>query len=519
MAPRIKEVKKLEKSIEERQAITGMIVDSNFLKQIRPIVKLDYFKTPFTRTVADWCINYFDQYEEAPGETIEDIFKAKDRAGDIEEKLVNIIEQFLESISNEYSHSDNRPTEYLLRNTELYFKLRSVEILKEDIVYHLTNKDVDSLHSLLSTYNLPERHNGGWINPFNDQEAIKEAFTHSVEPLFTLPGKLGELFGGILTRDALIGIMGPEKRGKTWWLMYLAKRAAMARLNIAFFAVGDMTQPQMTIRFHVMHAGKSNKKRYCGAIKVPVLDCLYNQNDECDMFERPAVGKVSGEFEDNLDHKPCSYCAKDKKLNKKFKGAIWWKIREAVEPLDWREAIKSGEEFVTKAMQNKQLRLSCHPNTSINIKGIEGILDNWEVVDGFIPDVVLIDYADILAPETGRRDFRHQQNETWKAMRALSQTKNCLVITATQADAASYKKNVIDETNFSEDKRKYSHVTGVITLNQNREEKIQGIMRIGTMFLRDDDFDTNRTVTVLQSLATGKPVIASYFSDQPKKER
>ena len=61
-----------------------------------------------------------------------------------------------------------------------------------------------------------------------------------------------------------------------------------------------------------------------------------------------------------------------------------------------------------------------------------------------------------------------KQNEIWKNLRALSQSRNCLVLTATQADAKSYEKNVLTMSNYSEDKRKFAHVTAMYGLNQDK---------------------------------------------------
>jgi len=122
----------------------------------------------------------------------------------------------------------------------------------------------------------------------------------------------------------------------------------------------------------------------------------------------------------------------------------------------------------------------------------------------------------LLVPDV-RMEFRHQQNEIWKALRGLSQERRKgiqpLIITATQADANSYDRDLLRLKNFSEDKRKYSHVTAMYGLNQDphgREKKI-GIMRINELVLREGAFDDNRVVYILQNLKRGQPYLGSYF--------
>lgn len=523
---KVKRIVKTSKEAEERQIITGLITDDNFIKQIAPLIKLEYFKSPFAKTVATWCLNYWEQYNEAPFDSINSIFESKCRNNQIEEDQQEIISKFLESISDEYERED-KPTQYMASNAETYFKKRSLEILKQDLKASLSVNDIESAESVLASYKSPQRENRVIdINPFTNLEAIQEAWEEAAEPLFTLPGDLGRHLNELLVRGGFLSIMGPEKRGKTWWLTYLARRAAMAGCNVAHFTIGDMTRNQILMRHHIMNCGRSNKPKYCTAGRmIPVLDCLYNQLGTCDRPEckdgTAIAVETTGEggkkniitrpFEEAEYHVPCVECQRDRELRHHWKGAVWWKLSEQVEPLDWRDAYKAGLKFDKRGMRGGKLKLSCHPRQSINVAGIRKILKTWEKEEGFIADFVDIDYADNLLPEIGRGEFRHQTNDTWGALRGVSQEWNNLVTTATQADAASYNVPLITEKNFSEDKRKYSHVTGVITLNQLREEKLKGIMRLGKLFVREDDNDTKKVVTVLQNLAAGQPVIGSYY--------
>jgi hypothetical protein len=136
----------------------------------------------------------------------------------------------------------------------------------------------------------------------------------------------------------------------------------------------------------------------------------------------------------------------------------------------------------------------------------------WEKQDNFVPDIILIDYADILASDadSSRLEPRNQQNKIWQRLRKLSQQKHCLVVTATQADAASYDKNTLGLSNFSEDKRKYGHVTAMYGLNQSPEEKQIGIMRVNELVIRDGAFDRMNQIKILQCLEIGRPFLDSF---------
>ena len=79
-------------------------------------------------------------------------------------------------------------------------------------------------------------------------------------------------------------------------------------------------------------------------------------------------------------------------------------------------------------------------------------------------------------------------------------------------DAKSSEARVIQRRHFSEDKRKYSHVTAMATLNQDAAEKKAGILRVGLLMVREGECDERRTTSVLQSLQIGRPVIASFWT-------
>lgn len=85
-----------------------------------------------------------------------------------------------------------------------------------------------------------------------------------------------------------------------------------------------------------------------------------------------------------------------------------------------------------------------------------------------------------------------------------------MIVTATWSDAASYDKNTLSLSNFSEDKRKYGHVTAMYGLNMNEEEKRIGIMRFNELVIREGAFERMNQVRVLQCLAIGRPLLDSF---------
>jgi len=313
--------------------------------------------------------------------------------------------------------------------------------------------------------------------------------------------------------------MGPEKRGKTFILLEITIRSLMSGCNAIFFQAGDMSESQQLRRLAVYLTKWPAREKYCKGLWIPTLDCLYNQLDTCTRKERecddgPFAGLdlkeiafadlVKAAKESEAYYKPCRNC-------QKMKGAPWLKWQQPFQrPLSWKDAYKAARTFYKKYKRN--LKISTHANETLSIHEMNTILNTLERQEGFIPDVIVIDYADILAPDPDMpKEFRHKENKIWQRLRRLSQERHCLVVTATQTDAKSAEKELLGRMDFSEDKRKYAHVTAMYGLNQTDNEKKIGVMRFNEIVIREDDFSVNSQVKVLQRLQIGKPFIGSYF--------
>lgn len=499
----------------ERLLATGLIISDEFLRKVTQFDK-KYIESRYVRLVADWAWTYWQKYHKPVGNHIGDLYQAQLRSGALQEDLSENIADFLESISGEYERADHFNVDYAVEQTERLLRIRKAKQVGEDTLAFLSQDRLEEAEDAIQQYRQAPKLDVSAIQPFKNLDAIFDAFERQTVPLFTFPGALGQMLNEQLTREGFIGILAPEKRGKTWWQMEFCFAALKARCNVALFEVGDMSQAQMLRRMFIRLTGKSDRIQYCGTIRVPVLDCALNQTDECKLPQRVSTcgireGETLLEFgQQPKAYRPCSVCSKREEHPNPYQGAVWYEERRIPSPVNWREAASAARKWAART-RGRDFKLVTVPSDTLTVKGIERYLDGWEMNEGFIPDVIVIDYADILAPENRSVEARQQENERWKALRSLSQKRKCLVITATQADADSYDSFLLKMKNFSEDKRKYGHVTGMIGLNQTEDEKRNGLMRLSWIVLREGMFDITRTVTVLQSLAIGRPHLASYW--------
>jgi len=457
-------------SDQERRIIIGMIVDSLVLGRIASKWQYRMFKSKWANIVAKWCLNYYKRYEKAPMKNVEGMFEtwsanAKDKS------TVNLVSQFMSSLSAEYEElGEESNSDYIIDIAGHYFNQIRIERLVESVESDVTGGEIESAHSRLIEYNKIEMGVGAGIDVFQDSEAMRRAFADKRESLIKFPGALGRFFKGSLEREGFVAFMGKKGVGKSFWLQTMAYEGMLQRRKVVMFEVGDMGESQTMRRLMIRTARHPHSP--C-TIKYP-LSLVRSKNKRKLIRDWKEI-----EFEDKLD---------------------WRKAKKACQRV-MQKKVKSGDSY---------FKLSCHFNSTLSVDGIDSILQDWER-EGWGPDIIVIDYADILDMDCGGAEGRDRINETWKRLRALSQRYHCLVLTATQSDTASYNRQLMKMDNFSDDRRKIDSVTGMIGINQTSDEKKKQLMRLNWVSLRDDEFFPVQCVTVYGCLQVANPAVKSCF--------
>ncbi len=462
----------------ERKILTGMIVDSSVLGRISTKWTGQEFSNKWANTVAGWCVEFYKKYGDAPQKGVESLFEAwaeKTRDKD----TTALVEKFLGSLSEEYKQAkEGINSAQIVDIAGEHFNQVKINKAIEETQSHLEAGQLEKAKKVFTSFSWIEMGVGAGVDLFLDREAVKSTLSKTrKDPLIEYSGALGQFFGDRLERDGFVAILAPDKTGKTGMLVDMAYRAMLQRRRVAFFEVGDESESQISERFIVRTARqpfRAPEEKWPYTVMYPT---------SLEAGEAPTY-TATVEFEE----------------------------RKFLEPLNWKQAWKACENTMRAKVKSKEsyFRLSVHPNMSIGMGGIKSILQSWEL-DNWIPDVVVIDYADNLTNMAGHEDARDGINANWKMMRALSQEKHCLVLTATQADADSYDRKILGRSNFSEDKRKNAHVTAMFAINQTAEEKDIGVMRFNWIVARRGGFSPRRCVTIASCLPLCNPCVKSVW--------
>jgi replicative DNA helicase len=491
----------------EHQITTAMIMSTKFLMEIEFLFNPDYMRNSFAKIVCFWCKDYFSQYKKAPEGHIKDIFLIESESGMSKEDK-EIIGNFLSSLSSQFEKAPIINVDYLKDITFDYFRKRELQIRVELAQRFLEVGKIEDAEDQFSKYKKIAYQTSGWFNPLNPKEAL-EVFDDNDQGIFKLPGALGRIVGDI-ERDWFVAVLGVFKKGKSFYLQEMAVRAAFQGLKVAFISL-EMKKKNIKERIYKRLTGFGSKTGE-DSFLFPVFDCELNQLGTCERSERTQNIKLCESVEDkpefdlDMEYRPCTYC-RDNML-RDYQIATWYEVIESPQFTlrDTRRKIKAIE-----TMYGDNFRFICYPRFMAGVSDIRRDLHILEQHEEFIPDIIIVDYADILKPDT-KGDKRNQIDDIWKMLASLAAERHCIVFTASQGTRGAIYKSDMSQDDLAEWIGKLGHVDIFLGLNQSPKEKKAKVIRVNALVHRHKEVDENASALLLQQLEVGQFFLDSHMS-------
>lgn len=481
-------------SSTERIIIIGMITSDKFMTKIHSFTKTDYFRSPHTKIVVSWCLEYFEKYKKSPKRIIQDIFEDKKEM--IPEGQVEVINHFLADISDEYEREDNFNVDYVYDEAIKYYEISSFILLKNNLQKAILNENVAEAKVYIAEHEKkPVTKSTKWEDPFSEKAIVSTFEKKESNIVMRFHGDLGEMIGDF-KRGYLVAIMGKPKIGKTFWLLHCAMIAKLRGFNVLFVSL-ELTSSQIKERMYTYITGKPADTDISETTIVPVLDCVLNRINNCKIS--PCQVKPG-----DLKYSPCTICKGDEKY--KFaihKKEIQTKLLTMPDTLRKIVNIKK-----MNFSRGGRMNLLTYPGRTLTVAELKNQMKLMEQEEGFIPDMIVTDYADRF--HLGRNDqYRLQLKDIWEEHKMLAMEKHCLVITASQTNAARGGNDATRGT-FAESQAKEEVIDIGIALNQDDDEEREGIIRASVVDHRHKRFNPSNSVKILSCLTIGRPYLDSY---------
>ena len=131
-----------------------------------------------------------------------------------------------------------------------------------------------------------------------------------------------------------------------------------------------------------------------------------------------------------------------------------------------------------------------------------GLNPDGSVREPIVFDLVVVDYADIMAPDYRTQDSIENSKSVYLGLRAIASEENVAMLTATQTNREGYKSAVAKAEHVADDFNKVRTVDLMISINATDEERAMGQARL--FFTASRNQEGGFTVFIEQELAKMK---------------
>jgi replicative DNA helicase len=129
------------------------------------------------------------------------------------------------------------------------------------------------------------------------------------------------------------------------------------------------------------------------------------------------------------------------------------------------------KEEIEKAVRGR-LFIKEFPTKSASVQTIRAYLKRLETLENFRPDILVVDYADLLRSSRSYGEKRHELESNYEELRGLGQEFDCVVVTADQTNRSGLDQEVVTLSAISEAYAKATVCDLIMTVSRRREDKV-----------------------------------------------
>lgn len=145
---------------------------------------------------------------------------------------------------------------------------------------------------------------------------------------------------------------------------------------------------------------------------------------------------------------------------------------------DLNDKLHEVQEEVERKMKNAgKFILHDYPTGSFSPADLRRLIARYKA-QGIIFDMVVVDYADIMAPDIQMKDEIANSKSIYIGLRAIASEENVVMLTATQTNRDGAKATTARMTDVAEDFNKVRIADLVISINASEEERAVGEARL-----------------------------------------
>lgn len=431
-------------NLNEKDFVASLIMSDKCCQILLDYVKPTYFDCDYSRIIVSWVEDHYKKFRVAPKKDIVSIYRL--RCDEIQdEALKDLVYNYLKNIAESDININNE--DYLVDKGKDFVDYKALAEYTENLQACLDTRDMNKARKVQQNFNKVSVAETNEVSLLDKSAAdiIANALRQEEEVLFTMPGEINGVFGNIHRNDFIM-IMGGAKKGKSFLLQECGVQALLQGLNVTLVEL-EMTREEEIQRLW---------KRFFGIKSGLVKPGKYE----------------SSRFVECPDEKG------------KFRIELFdVNVKESKE----EDVEKLQEQLRAFTKYSSNLRVIAYPAGTASVIDICDRVEELAVKENFVTDVLIIDYADITRPIGGGTELRNQLNAITQYLRGFSMKFHCATFTGTQTNRSGYSSSVVDVNAISEDYRKVTHVTSMVSMEQTPKMKKNHIMRLRNVVMRNGE--------------------------------
>lgn len=443
----------------QENTLTLVCVSDKYCRLVRNAVPTNLFSTLLYRDIVERVYSYIDKFGKAPGahlpDLLEDLLAEKSQRSQAVDSLLHSISQL----------SQNFNEEYVARQLEQFIRQQQLKLCVVEATKAIQDNDLDRAENVM-TKAMKTR-----LALFDAGLTLDDVYTNlsagDPESDMLLSG-IPELdqFGHVPKRKESHVLMAPTKRGKTWWLTNLAKRALMQRLKVL---VVTLEVSADIYGRRILQSMYSLTKREGQEIKIPYLE-MDDEGKLTDMYLRELKGRPA------LSNK-----ADVKELGRKL----------------------------AKFRPSQNIIIKQFPTRMLTIPQLIAYMDGLEAQRNFIPDVLILDYPDLMSLDTSK--YRFDLEDIYNRLRGIAIDRNMMLASVTQSNREGADAKQTGEKHVGESYAKIQGADTFLAYSQTKAEHELQLARLYVVAGRND-FD-KYSVLITQAYGIGQFCLESRMLD------
>lgn len=420
----------------QENILTLLCFDSTTAPIIANVIEPGLFDSDIYKEISKKAIEYLRQFGEAPKEHLPDLFETILTDSKNQRKA----DLYQQTLVNLYDFRDSVNSKFVLTQLNRFIReqrwketlVEAVQLARDGQLDELEKKVQGTLVSQIDVFQ-PGIAWGKDLNRtlgFFDQ--LDNAFPTGIAPLDRMG--IGPAPGQLLV------ILAPPNRGKSFFLIHLGKHSAMQRLKVLHISL-EMSE-EITSQRYVQAFFALTKRQPEAKYMTFVEDEMGRFMDlSLVQIERPTLVDANAEV--------------------------------------------LVSEKIKKIQSRIQLYIKRFPTGALNIGGLEAYLDSLHRLYHFTPDLVLLDYADLM--QLNSAQLRTDTGFVYKELRRVAVERNIAMVTASQSNRLGEDSRVLTLKHLAEDYSKAATADDILAYCQTRAEVQLGLARLFIAKARNEE--------------------------------